>query len=202
MTAAELLTHVRNQGIAVYLEGEKLRYRAPRDTITPEILESMKSCKPELLGLLSTEGMKIDIITRKEDLLRMEEDIYSSPPKQVFMDTETTGLDPHSDRLVLIQILANGTAHLVRPDLIGCGRSDGLVCWGGIQRILEDSDIVKVFHNAKFDLKFLKQKLFDGYSSRGPQPLRHIPSRADPNCWISSERGSLIRESRKEATEN
>ena len=55
MTARELLTYLRNQGTVLQLEDARLRYRGSKQTMTEEILESMKLLKPELLELLEAE---------------------------------------------------------------------------------------------------------------------------------------------------
>ena len=69
--------------------------------------------------------------------------------KVIAVDTETTGLSPHTDRLRLIQIAAAGLPVFV----IDCFSflPDGA---GLVKEILENRS-VKVFQNAKFDLQFL-----------------------------------------------
>ena len=68
--------------------------------------------------------------------------------KAFAVDTETTGLDPHTDKLRLIQLAAHGLPVLV----IDCFSffPDGIAV---IKDILE-TRAVKIFQNAKFDLKF------------------------------------------------
>lgn len=68
----------------------------------------------------------------------------------VALDLETTGLDPHRDEARLLQIAAESEEVLV-CDLSRLGPA-------GCRRIGEflDSSAVKVFHNGKFDLKFLR----------------------------------------------
>jgi len=68
--------------------------------------------------------------------------------KAIAVDTETTGLDPHTDKLRLIQIAAEGLPVLV----IDCFSflPSGLSL---IKGILETRS-VKIFQNAKFDLQF------------------------------------------------
>ena len=66
------------------------------------------------------------------------------------VDTETTGLDPLMDRLRLIQIAVTGYPCLVIDCFLLLPVGEGI-----IQEILDSFDI-KVFQNAKFDLKFLK----------------------------------------------
>ena len=69
--------------------------------------------------------------------------------KVIAVDTETTGLNPHTDKLRLIQIAAAGLPVFV----IDCFSffPDGIQ---PVKDILE-SRSVKVFQNAKFDLQFL-----------------------------------------------
>jgi ribonuclease D len=71
----------------------------------------------------------------------------------VAVDTEAMGLNPHRDRLCLVQLSAgDGTCHLVRfrtadftaPHLV---------------RLLEDPTVEKLFHFARFDLGLLQRYL-------------------------------------------
>src|SRR5262249_54117031 len=68
------------------------------------------------------------------------------------LDTKTTGLDPRSDRLRLLQLAAPGWPVLVL-DLwqIPAG------AWEPLRRLLAQPATVKIFHHAKFDLQFLRQ---------------------------------------------
>jgi ribonuclease D len=71
----------------------------------------------------------------------------------VAIDTETMGLDPHRDRLCLIQLSAgDGNCHLVQfPQ----GRYDA----PNLKRLLSDPKITKIFHYARFDLAMIRQYL-------------------------------------------
>jgi ribonuclease D len=67
----------------------------------------------------------------------------------VAIDTEAMGLNPHRDRLCLIQLSrGDGDAHLVQfaP---GCYDAPNL------KRLLADPDILKLFHFARFDIAIL-----------------------------------------------
>lgn len=95
-----------------------------------------------------------DNITEDYQIIRVPSDCapYLAVLKEakiLAIDTETTGLDPHRDRLRLIQIAAFGLPIL----LFDCFSflPDGIFC---LKDIL-NSPSVKVFHNAKFDLQFL-----------------------------------------------
>jgi ribonuclease D len=76
----------------------------------------------------------------------------------VAVDTETMGLNPHRDRLCLVQLSAgDGIAHLVqlRPRSLG-GR--GFDC-PNLARLLADRGTVKLMHFARFDVAVLQYSL-------------------------------------------
>ena len=71
----------------------------------------------------------------------------------VAIDTETMGLNPHRDRLCLVQLSAgDGTAHLVRFNL-------GDYNAPNLTRLLADKNVIKLFHFARFDVAMLKHYL-------------------------------------------
>lgn len=69
--------------------------------------------------------------------------------KVLAVDTETTGLEPHRDRLRLVQIAAPSLPVLI----FDC--FSFLPAGAGLLREILCGSAVKVFHNAKFDLQFL-----------------------------------------------
>jgi len=76
----------------------------------------------------------------------------------VAVDTETMGLNPHRDRLCLVQLSAgDGSAHLVQlvPERLG-GR--GYDC-PNLKRLLADTSVVKLMHFARFDVGVLQHYL-------------------------------------------
>ncbi|MGI8589298.1 MAG: DNA polymerase [Chloroflexia bacterium] len=66
------------------------------------------------------------------------------------VDTETTGLDPLTERVLLIQIATPQKSYIV-----DCRRVDPLP----IKPILESTRICKIIHNAKFEYEMLKSNL-------------------------------------------
>ena len=67
----------------------------------------------------------------------------------VAIDTETMGLNPHRDRLCLVQLSAgDGNAHLVQ---IGLGQTSA----PNLARLLTDPNVLKLFHFARFDIAAL-----------------------------------------------
>jgi ribonuclease D len=75
------------------------------------------------------------------------------PGESVAIDTETLGLNPHRDRLCLVQLSrGDGEADLVQ---IGQGQTTA----PNLVRLLLDPAVTKIFHFARFDLAIL-QKTF------------------------------------------
>lgn len=71
----------------------------------------------------------------------------------VAIDTETMGLNPHRDRLCLVQLSSgNGICHLVQIPLC---RPDRPHRAPRLQALLEDPKVLKIFHFARFDLGVL-----------------------------------------------
>jgi ribonuclease D len=76
----------------------------------------------------------------------------------VAVDTETMGLNPHRDRLCLVQLSSgDGHAHLVQlvPESLG---GHGYAC-PNLKRLLADANVVKLMHFARFDVAVLQYSL-------------------------------------------
>ncbi len=68
----------------------------------------------------------------------------------VAVDTETLGLNPHRDRLCLVQLSAgDGTAHLVQL-------AKGAYAAPRLKTLLTDANVLKIFHYARFDVAVLE----------------------------------------------
>ena len=71
----------------------------------------------------------------------------------VAVDTETLGLNPHRDRLCLVQLSSgNGDAHLVQFE-------PGAYAAPNLKRLLGDPRVTKLFHFARFDVAVLHRFL-------------------------------------------
>jgi ribonuclease D len=67
----------------------------------------------------------------------------------VAIDTETMGLDPHRDRLCVVQLSpGDGSADVVQ---IAAGQTDA----PNLKRLLGDPSVLKIFHFARFDIAVL-----------------------------------------------
>ncbi len=71
----------------------------------------------------------------------------------VAMDTETTGLHPHRDRLCLVQLKPeNGVCHIVQM-------APGAVEAPNLKALLVDVTVTKLFHYARFDMMMFRRFL-------------------------------------------
>jgi pyochelin synthetase len=60
--AIELLTQLRKEGISLWEENGKLRYRAPQGILKDNDLQTLKDNKRELLDLLETEAKSVNVV--------------------------------------------------------------------------------------------------------------------------------------------
>jgi ribonuclease D len=71
----------------------------------------------------------------------------------VAIDTETMGLNPHRDRLCLVQLSAgDGNCHLVQIPAEGRNAPN-------LKKLLVDPKVLKLFHFARFDIAALRNGL-------------------------------------------
>jgi ribonuclease D len=71
----------------------------------------------------------------------------------VAVDSETMGLNPHRDRLCLLQLSAgDGNCHLVQF-------TDGRYDAPNLKRLFADQRVLKLFHFARFDVAVIRQYL-------------------------------------------
>jgi ribonuclease D len=76
----------------------------------------------------------------------------------VAVDTETMGLNPHRDRLCLVQLSSgDGSAHLVQIVPLSLG-GRGADC-PNLKALMTDPAVVKLFHFARFDVAAMRQSL-------------------------------------------
>ena len=71
------------------------------------------------------------------------------------VDIETTGLNFRTDKIQTIAIASKGQTWVVPCNHKDSPHKDNPEVWGLLREILENTKNRKVFHNAKFDLKFL-----------------------------------------------
>ena len=72
--------------------------------------------------------------------------------REVAIDTETMGLDPHRDRLCVVQLSAgDGSSDVVQIPAEATEAPN-------LMRLLTDPGITKIFHYARFDIAVLKNR--------------------------------------------
>jgi len=91
-------------------------------------------------------GSRVSYVTSQGGL--QEAVAAAAGSRKVGLDVETTGLDPHSSKLRLVQIAVPGTVWVVDAWQAGNLKPLG--------DLLADPSVLKVFHHATFDLKFLR----------------------------------------------
>ena len=69
--------------------------------------------------------------------------------KVIGVDTETTGLDPYTSRLLLIQLATQDMCYVYDARKINLDK---------LKKVLENENVVKLAHNAKYDYSMLKQQ--------------------------------------------
>lgn len=94
--------------------------------------------------------MNILIARSKRDIETAYEKLATA--ETVGCDTETSGLSARRGRLFSVQF-SDGDFNVLVP-------ISENVRLGELERILTDSNITKIFHNAKFDLEFLRENSF------------------------------------------
>ena len=86
----------------------------------------------------------------------LPKNIINSFKSSISLDTETLGLNIKRDRLCLIQIKndSNGKVYLIKFDNVILAKNSP-----NIKHLLENKNLVKIFHFARFDMAILKENL-------------------------------------------
>ena len=73
---------------------------------------------------------------------------------EIAVDTETQGLNPHRDRLCVVQISSgDGNAHLIQLS------ADDYANAKNLKALMGNPDVTKIFHFARFDVAVIKKYL-------------------------------------------
>ncbi len=124
---------------------------------------------------MNASGYKL--IATSEEIARTAAELCA--PEVIGFDTETTGLDPHTSKLRLIQLATPQTSYVIDCFRFSAGQLKPVL------DLLASSRPVKIAHNAKFDAKFLLRHcgvrlngIFDTYlasvlASAGDENDRH-----------------------------
>lgn len=91
------------------------------------------------------------LITTAEDLPHIAEELRAQP--RIGLDTETTGLDPHTAKLRLLQLATPDASYIVDCFRLSPEQLAPLC------ELITAEQPIKIAHNAKFDAKFLRKHL-------------------------------------------
>jgi len=108
----------------------------------------------------------------------------------VAVDTETMGLNPHRDRLCLVQLSSgDGHAHLVQliPTKLG---GHGYDC-PNLRRILADLAVVKLMHFARFDVAVLQHALDIKDAAKAEKVIRAFADASKPDTTGTQDLGTF-----------
>lgn len=90
---------------------------------------------------------KNKVYITRGDLSNSELNRIISQDEYISIDTETTGLNSEKANIKLIQIASNDEFYLIRMDR--------RKSYPNLESLLSNSGVIKIFHNAIFDLRFL-----------------------------------------------
>jgi len=149
-------------------------------------------------------GINYKLIKTAEELPQVAADLRAQPV--IGLDTETTGLDPHTSKLRLLQLATPHNSYIVDCFQFPSEQLDPLF------EVIADSQPVKIAHNAKFDSKFLMKHfgvrmggIFDTYLAsiliaagdenvrHGLEPVanRHLGVQLNKDAQLSNWAGEL-----------
>jgi DNA polymerase-1 len=118
------------------------------------------------------------------------------------LDIETTALNPLRGRLRLIQLAGSSGVFVVDADRLGGAKPDSQL-FAPLRRLLSAPTPLKIAHNSKFDIKWIRQRLgidvssifdtmlaaqlldFDGRNSLGAVADRYLQTRVDKTLQSS-----------------
>ena len=107
--SAALLMELKQNGIALMIDGQNLKAEASEEKLH-EFSSVIRENKTALIKALAEkrawEDEAVSYIVTRDGLFDFEPYIQENEIKKLFVDTETTGLDPLSSELCLLQIKA------------------------------------------------------------------------------------------------
>jgi DNA polymerase I len=98
-------------------------------------------------GGTSSMEFSFEVISDSRRLQAVVDEL--SPHSVISVDTETTGLDPFKDEVLLVQVATTEKVYIVDCSLVDIQL---------LKSVLENPHTLKILQNAKFDYKFIKQR--------------------------------------------
>ena len=94
--------------------------------------------------------LKLDKIIQRD--LQDQELEWFLQREYVCVDTETTGLDYKKDNLCTIQLYSEGKGVIIKYE-------KNITQYENLKKLMQSNAVIKVFHNAVFDVSFLMENL-------------------------------------------
>ena len=120
------------------------RSRRPSGLI---ISENFKGDNLPILDITTIPSVKYEVVRTDAELPPAVEALRGFPVLAV--DTETNGLDPFDSKLLLVQVASPQVCYIVDAQHVNLEP---------LKALLEDTKVLKLLQNAKFDYKMLKQQ--------------------------------------------
>jgi len=127
--------------------------REPRHTYLFET-DIKNAYEKYVLGKKTERNFSYTVLTEIKDVEALGEMLRDSE-ETIAVDIETTGLNFRKDRIQTIAIALEGKTWVIPLDHKDSPHKETTLVWGYLRSILENPKNKKVFHNAKFDVKFL-----------------------------------------------
>jgi DNA polymerase-1 len=147
----------------VFPRPEELTGCTPNATAQPSATACATAYSEQKQGVKSSgctvareSGDKPDIYINTEKQFTRLCDQIQLLKEPIYIDTETTGLDPFKSNIRLFQIRSAG-----QNFIIDCPKILSSEPWESVRQILEDPKVIKIGQNLKFDIKILKKTIFD-----------------------------------------
>src|SRR5690606_11203113 len=139
-----------------YFEYKNIAYReVPANTrMYFEVIGENSKPQPQTISDVKSEYCTVKTLSQMKKLaVKMQEHFSNSENNILVVDLETTNLDCFSDEIICMAVcFEKGTGYnIIFPQ----NKLEALVFIEPIKKYLTSTEIIKVFHNAKFDLKFL-----------------------------------------------
>ncbi|MDY7049586.1 MAG: amino acid adenylation domain-containing protein [Microcystis panniformis WG22] len=100
MKVGEFLAYLKGLDIKLWLEGEKLRFQAPKGVMTPEIKEEIAAKKPEILAFLKAAKIPTNAVDLEIIPVSRDQDLPLSFAQQRLWFLQQLSPDSHSYNLL------------------------------------------------------------------------------------------------------
>ena len=107
-----------------------------------------------VLGKRTTGNFTYKVLTDIQEVMALAVQLGDSK-ETLAADIETTGLNFRTDKIMSIAISMGEQTWAIPLDHKDSPHKESLIVWECLRQILENPKNKKVFHNAKFDVKFL-----------------------------------------------